>query len=297
MASIASTGLVPTTLAAGMWQKVQSGSVLAALSPAAPTQFENSTFMVFDSLPKAEFVAEGANKADSGGGFTTKTTTPHKAHVTMRFNQEVKWADEDHQLGVLRALTDAGSNALARALDLGAIHGINPLTGTAAASITENLTDTTNSVEITTAATYAASIDSAVGLVVSDGYAPNGVAYDPTFSYGLATARDGDGRLLNPEFGLNADGGVAYRGLRSASSTTVSGRPEAADTTVRGIVGDFSAFRWGVMKDVGVELIEFGDPDGLGDLKRKNQIALRLEIVYGWAFMDLNAFAKLVDAV
>src|SRR5687768_8652475 len=146
MASIASTGLVPTSIAAGMWQKVRTGSVLAQLSPAAPTQFENTTYMVFSTLPKAEFVAEGANKADSGGAFTTKTSAPHKTHVTMRFNQEVKWADEDHQLGVLNALADAGSNALARALDLGAIHGINPLTGTDAASITEHLSETANSV-------------------------------------------------------------------------------------------------------------------------------------------------------
>jgi hypothetical protein len=36
----------------------------------------------------------------------------------MRFNEEVQWADEDYQLGVLTACRDAGSEALARALDL-----------------------------------------------------------------------------------------------------------------------------------------------------------------------------------
>ena len=40
-----------------------------------------------------------------------------------------------------------------------------------------------------------------------------------------------------------------------------------------------------------------GDPDGVGDLKSLNQIALRAEVVYGWAVMDLNAFATVKDAV
>jgi hypothetical protein len=52
-----------------------------------------------------------------------------------------------------------------------------------------------------------------------------------------------------------------------------------------------------VQRQIPVTTIEYGDPDGQGDLKRNNQIALRAEVVYGWAFMDLNAFAKLVDAV
>ena len=68
----------------------------------------------------------------------------------------------------------------------------------------------------------------------------------------------------------------------------MSGLPEAADTKVRAIVGDFTGgIRWGIQKELPVELITYGDPDGQGDLKRKNQIALRLEIVYGWyAFVD-----------
>ena len=54
----------------------------------------------------------------------------------------------------------------------------------------------------------------------------------------------------------------------------------------KAIVGDFSQIRWGVQREVPVELIRFGDPDGLGDLKRKNQIALRLEMQFGFAIMD-----------
>ena len=66
---------------------------------------------------------------------------------------------------------------------------------------------------------------------------------------------------------------------------------------MKAIIGQWDAFRWGVQKDIPVEVIKYGDPDGLGDLKRKNQIALRAEIVYGWAIMDLDAFALVVDKV
>ena len=37
-----------------------------------------------------------------------------------------------------------------------------------------------------------------------------------------------------------------------------------------------------MQRNLPVELITTGDPDGQGDLKRYNQIALRLEIVYAW---------------
>ena len=42
-----------------------------------------------------------------------------------------------------------------------------------------------------------------------------------------------------------------------------------------------------------LEIIRFGDPDGQGDLKRRNQIALRLEILYAWyVFPDKFATIK-----
>ena len=50
----------------------------------------------------------------------------------------------------------------------------------------------------------------------------------------------------------------------------------------RCIDGDFSAIRWGVQKSIGLKLIEYGDPDGNGDLQRNNQVAFRAEVVYGW---------------
>lgn len=302
MAVLATSGItLPKNIAAGMFKKAQQGSAIAVLSDSEPQQFGEVTYMTLTGRPKAELVAEGANKADTNATFGTKVATPHKFQVTMRFNEEVQWADEAYQLSVLQTLADEGGLALARALDLGGFHGINPLSGTVAASIVagDRIATTTNSVEITTATltTPDLVIEQAAGLVIADGYIPNGVAFDPTYAWTIATSRYADGRKKYPELGFGSNV-TAFEGLPAFSSSTVSGLPEAsANTNVKAIVGQWDAFRWGVQKDIPVELIRYGDPDGLGDLKRKNQIALRAEIVYGWAVMDLDAFATVKDAV
>jgi len=285
---------LPKNIAAGLWSKAQGGSTVAALSNAEPEQFGDVNYMTFTTNPRAEYVAEGSQKAASNVGFGVVTAKPHKAQVTLRFNEEVKWADEDYQLGVLSKCADAGGAALARALDLGVYHALNPLTGTTAASITGKLTDTTQSVEV--AGSADTEVEAAAGLVIANGFIPNGIALDPKYAWTLATARYSDGRKKFPDLGFGTNI-TNFQGLNASVSSTVSGTPEATDTKVRGFLGDFSTIRWGVQRRVPVQMIEYGDPDGQGDLKRQNQIALRLEVVYGWAFMDLTAFAKIIDAV
>ena len=65
----------------------------------------------------------------------------------------------------------------------------------------------------------------------------------------------------------------------------------------KGIIGLLQKKQIGeTIRDLGLEVIETGDPDGLGDLKRLNQIAYRLEIVYSWAVIDPAGFAVLKSA-
>lgn len=302
MAVLATSNItLPKNIASGMFSKATTGSAVAALSGSEPQQFGEVTHMTLTGRPRAELVGEGADKSSTNATFGTKVVTPHKFQVTMRFNEEVQWADEDYQLGVLDTLANEGGLALARALDLGVFHGINPLAGTAAASIVvgDRIGTTSNSVEITTATltTPDLVIEQAAGLVIADGYIPNGIAFDPTYSWTVATARYADGRKKYPELGFGANI-TSFEGLNAFSSSTVSGLPEAsANSNIKAIVGQWDLLRWGVQRRVPVELIRFGDPDGQGDLKRKNQIALRLEVVYGWGVMDLDGFATVKDAV
>lgn len=301
MPILASSGItLPKTIASSMFAKATTGSAVAALSGQEPQQFGEVTHMTLTGRPRAELVGEGVAKGTTGVVFGTKIVAPHKFQTTLRFNEEVLWADEDYQLGILQTLADEGGLSLARALDLGVFHGINPLTGLAAAGIVvgDRIVSTTNAVEITTPTltTPDIVIEQAAGLIIADGYVPNGIAFDPTYAWTIATSRYADGRKKYPEVGYGANL-TAFEGLSAFSSSTVSATPEAVNTNVKAIVGQWDLLRWGVQRNIPVELIKFGDPDGQGDLKRQNQIALRLEVVYGWGIMDLDGFAKITDAV
>lgn len=284
---------LPRTIADGMIKDAKTESTVAALSAREPMRFGNVDFITFNDVPKAEFVEEGADKASTTGSFGVVTAVPHKAQVTMRFNQEVEWADQDYQLGVLTELADAGKLALARALDLGVYHRINPLTGQPISGWSNYVNATTNRVEA--AGKPATELEAAVGALVSANKSVTGIAMDPSYAWGIATSRYPDGRKMYPELGLGVDV-QSFEGFRASVGNTVSGRPEAEDTKIRAIVGDFtSGIRWGVQRELPVEVIRFGDPDGQGDLKRKNQIALRLEIVYGW-YVFADRFAVIEEA-
>jgi hypothetical protein len=300
---------LPKHMVPGVWQKAQGSSVLARLSAAEPQEFGEQQYMTLTAPPRGEVVGEGADKSESTATFAPVTAIPRKVQVTQRFNQEVKWADESRQLGVLKTMADLSGVALGRALDLIAIHGINPLTGALLAGTPAKIIDSTNVVELTTGtlATPDQAIEAAVGLVLADGISPDGIALDNGYSFSLATQRHPTtGQKLYPELGFGTDI-TSFFGLKGAVSDTVRGGPEAVtDSTgayrttnpnIKAIAGDFSAFRWGVQVNVPLELIEFGDPDGQGDLKRKNQIAIRAEVVYGIGILSTDAFAVVKDAV
>lgn len=297
---------LPKHMVPGVWQKAQGQSVLARLSAAEPQEFGEHQYMTLTAPPRGEVVGEGAQKSESTATFAPVTAIPRKVQVTQRFNQEVMWADESRQLGVLQTMRDLSGVALGRALDLIGIHGINPLTGALLSGSPAKIVDSTNVVELTalSADDPDLAIEAAIGLVLADSLAPDGIALDNSFAFSLATQRDSQGRKLYPELGFGTDA-TAFSGLRAAVSDTVRGGPEAVTPStgayassnphIKAIAGDFSAFRWGVQVNIPLELIEFGDPDGLGDLKRQNQIAIRAEVVYGIGIMSTDAFAVVKD--
>lgn len=294
--------LMPRNIADGMIKQSKSLSTVARLSAREPMRFGEVDYITFNDFPKMEYVEEGANKASTTSGFGSVTAKPHKGQVTLRFNEEVQWADEDYQLGILREVADAGQVALSRGLDLGLYHRINPLSGSVITGWDNYVTATTKNVEIG-AADADADFRAAVGLLLNGTPSSqvNGAAIDPKFAWALADLkkRDGSGETSEqryPQLGFGT-GFTDFMGVPVAIGDTVSGTPEATDTKVRAIVGDFqNGIRWGVQRELPIEIIRYGDPDGQGDLKRKNQIALRLEIVYGW-YAFLNRFAVVKDAV
>lgn len=277
--------------------KIRNGSAVATLSTPTPMTYGEGESWTFD-IGEAEYVGEGAQKGGSTIAPTTKTVKPFKFHKTLRFNEEVLWADEDRRLEVVDEILDLIQPALSRALDFGVFHEINPTGGAVVVAMNGGLTDTTNLVEYVAADKPYVSLDAADALVLADGYIPRDIALDPAYAARFSALRGTTTEAkLYPNFVLGTDVSE-LDGHRASVSNTVGAKTVlAVDTQVLGFVGNFDAIRWGVQKSLGLEVIRYGDPDGAGDLKRNNQVAFRAEVVYGWGVADLNAFAKIHDLV
>lgn len=280
--------------------KVQYGSAVAALSNSIPMKFGQGHSMTFD-IGEAEYVGEGANKGGSTITPTTVTTKPFKFHKTVRWTNEVQWADEDEKVQVVQQVLDLIQPSLSRALDIGVIHGINPTGGAAVAAMTAYLDQATSQVERVATDKAYANMDAADALVLANSYIPSDFALSPLLASKFSALRgDNSEQKLYPNFKLTTavselDGHRASVS-RTVNAAGITGAPTLATQTL-GVVGDFSAIRWGIQRAIGLEMIEYGDPDGNGDLKRNNQVAFRAEVVYGWGIADLNAFALIVDKV
>jgi hypothetical protein len=282
--------------------------LLPKLVPSKPTLFGPVKGATFSGVPRAQIVGESAKKSGQEPfSLTPFSALPVKAQITVRVSDEFKWADEDYQLGILDDLVAPAIGAgMGRFVDLFTFHGINPLTGTVSGQATKYLSQATKTVEVAGAPT--AELNSAVGLIAASGTAmPNGIAFDAAYNYSLATEVWPTGTALAgqeryPSLGFGAV--ENWRGMKAASSSTVSGRPERADTKIRAIVGDYNEVKWGYQRNIPLEMIEYGNPDNImesddtpRDLKGYNEVALRSEVVIYVAIGDLNKFALVKDAV
>ena len=297
MAAITTGNIVlPKEVAKGIVSKVRDTSTIQTLSTAEPRLFKDVEHMKFTTDPEAEFVGEGAQKSPTPVGIDTVTAGIHKAHVTIRMSDEVKWADEDNQLEIIDSIIDAGSAALGRALDYGVYHAIDPLSGTAVSGMTALTAGVTAAGgDVTSTADAAAALDSLVDKVNTN-YDVTGIALSKTWANTLRKLRvPATGQRMYPEIPINLKLG-ALDGIKAATSSTVNGARAKTATNVLAILGDFNLIKWGIVRDLGLDIIETGDPDGLGDLKRLNQVAYRLEMVYSWAILDAAGFSVLRGA-
>ena len=284
------------------------GGLLPKLVASKPTLFGPVKGGTFAGIPRAQIVGEGGAKAGQDPfSLVPWSAEPVKAQITVRVTDEFKWADEDYQLGILDDLVAPAIGAgMGRFVDLFTFHGINPLSGTVSPRATKYLSQATKVVEV--AGSPTSELNAAVGLIAADGTSmPNGIAFDAAYNFALSTevwptgtALAGQERYPSMGFGAVEN----WRGLKGASSSTVSGRPEIADTKIRAIVGDFTQVKWGYQRDIPLELIEYGNPDNIfdedgvpRDLKAHNEIALRSEVVIYVAIGNLSKFALAKDAV
>lgn len=295
MADILSKGsLFPEELIPGFIKQTTGASALAKLCGATPIAFNGQKEFTFTLDKEVDIVAENGAKGKGGATVTPITIVPLKIEYGARVSDEFLYASEEAQMEVLNAFADGFAKKVAKGLDLMALHGVNPRTGTASTVIGTNHFDS----KVTQAVTIAAgdkpdtNVEAAIALVQGSDRDVTGMILAPAFKSSLAAQTTTDGAKLYPQLAWGANPGEV-NGLRVESTSNLS----AGSSKDRALVGDFAnCFKWGYAKEMPIEVIKYGNPDNdttLGDLKGHNQVYLRGEAYIGWGILDPSAFAHI----
>ena len=277
-----------------IFSKVKGHSSLAKLSNSTPIPFKGIESFVFSMDGEASIVGEGGAKPANDADLKTVSITPIKFIYQHRVTDEFMNMSNQERLPYMSAFTDGAAKKMARALDISGFHGLNPYDGQPSDKVGSNNFDSKVGKTIVYSGSYPDElIDDAVGLIQDDDGDINGIAMSPTYGAALGKMKNGTGMPIYPEYRFGGNPATFAGGIASDINGTVNFNQNADQA----IVGDFAkAFKWGYAQKVKFEIIEHGDPDGLGDLKRLNQICLRLEMYIGWGILDEDSFVRITSS-
>lgn len=281
-------------LTSEIFNKVKGRSTIAQLHGADPIPFNGVKEFTFSMDSEVDIVAENGAKSNGGATIAPVVIVPLKIEYGARVSDEFLYASDEEAIDLLKSWSEGFARKAARGLDLMAIHGINPRTGAAAALIDTNSFDTNTAVQKATRANNENAeelLERAIALIGENDV--TGYAFAKTFATELSKIKE-NGVSQYPEFKLGANPGNLGGAACDVNSTVSNGGKDLA------VVGDFvNAFKWGVAKDLPLEVIEYGCPDNnteLGDLKGHNQVYIRSEMYIGWGILDPAAFAVAKEA-
>lgn len=282
-------------LVSDLFTKVKGHSSLAVLANSEPLPFNGKEYMEFTMDDEVNIVGESEAKTKGAAGLKTKTIIPLKVEYGIRVSDEFMYASEEKKIDILKAFNEGFATKIARGIDIMAMHGVNPRTGSAAAQIGDNHFDHGSLTVETTAGAEDKDIDAAIAKFDEyDAYEANGMAMSKAFRTSLSQLEYEGGQRKFPELGWGNEAS-SLRGLPVDVNSTVS----FGESDDLAIIGDFqNYFKYGIAKEILMDIIPYGDPDNTGeDLKGHNQIFIRSEAYIGWAIMDENAFVRIKKKV
>lgn len=293
MANVISKGqLYPEVAANELINLVRGKSSLARLAGTRMIPFNGYKEYVFTLDKEVDIVAENGPKSNGGGAVTAKTVMPIKFEYGMRVSDEYIYGSEEVRIDYLRQFNEGFANKIARGIDIAAMHGVNPRTGTASAVVGTNNLDAAISNSVTLTADPDANIDAAVALIEAAEHEVTGITVAPAMRAALAALK-ANGQKLYPQLAWG-NSPEDVNGLAFDVNSTVS----FGTSLDRAFIGNFrDYFKLGYGKDITFEVIQYGNPDNdanAGDLKGHNQVYLRAEAYVGWAILAPAAFAKIV---
>lgn len=270
-----------------VFSKVKGHSSIIKLAKQMPVAFSGNDIFIFSLDGEAAIVGEGGPKPAGEADVKPISVKPVKIVYQHRVSDEFLRASEEKALNMLAAFTDGFAKKIGRALDIMAFHGVNPADLVASDKIGTNHLDDCASVIYEDGKPEEA-LSSAIALIGD--YDVTGYALSKSFATDLGNYKE-NGVSQYPEFKMGANPGKLIGTACDVNSTVSKGNDKAL-----GYVGDFeNAFRWGYADQIPMEVIQFGDPDGQGDLKRTNEVVLRAEAWIGWGILDKEAFGRIEE--
>ncbi|AVJ49482.1 major capsid protein [Mycobacterium phage Squee] len=306
--------LLPKEIVGPIFDKAQESSLVLRLGENIPISYGETIIPTTVKRPEVGQVGvgtsneqrEGGTKPLSGTAWDTRSVAPIKLATIVTVSEEFA---RMNPAGLYTKLQADLAYAIGRGIDLAVFHGKSPLTGSALQGI-----DTNNVIANTTNVDYLQTGTTPLLDRFLDGYDLvsantdvdfNGWAADPRYRARLLRSqayRDANGNVDPTRINLAAATGDLL-GLPVQFGKAVGGDLGAAtDSKVRVVGGDFSQLKYGFADEIRVKM---SDTATLTDntsptpqtvsMWQTNQIAILIEVTFGWLLGDKQAFIKFVD--
>ncbi len=309
--------LLPKEIVGPIFEKAQESSLVLRLGENIPVSYGETVIPINTKRPEVGQVGtgtsneqrEGGVKPVSGLGWGSRSFSPIKLATIVTTSEEFA---RSNPRGLYSRIQNDLAFAIGRGIDLAVLHGkqpINgqPLQGIEAANVLANTTNKIYLDEPEDGKTVGGKRKALVEQVLAgyDLVADNsdnefdGWAADTRYKGQLSRAtvvRDVNGNIADPA-AVNLRAGVTeLAGFPVNYGRAVAGDLGAAtDSGMRLLGGDFSQLRYGYADQVRVKVSDTATLTSGGEtisLWQTNQIAILIEVTFGWVVGSLDAFVR-----
>lgn len=307
--------LLPPTIVGPIFDQAQEHSLVMKLGRQIPVTYGETVIPTTIKRPEVGQVGtgttneerEGAVKPLSGTAWATKSFSPIKLATIVTVSDEFAKTDP---AGLYTQLQGDLAYAIGRGIDLAVFHGKSPLTGGALTGIdtTNVISNTPNTVNLVKGNIYNGLLDGYDIVNNNPHFEFDGWAVDPRFrsrmlresiitSFGTpdapAVSLQGANALdlsvtTSQVLGLTAHYGRGVNGDLGA----------AAGSGIKVIGGDFQQLAYGFADQIRVKVTDqasISDGTNTYSMWQTNQIAILIEVTFGWILGDYNGFVSFTD--
>lgn len=307
--------LVPDEIVGPIFDRAQESSLVLRMGQQIPVTYGETIIPVNTRRPEVGQVGTGTSNAQreghekplSGVGWGTRSFSPIKLATIVTASHEFAM---NNPMGLFTQMQNDLAFAIGRGIDLAVFHGRQPINGALLQGI-----DTQNVLANTTNELFLDQPDVPLLEQLIEGYELStnnfdqhredfefsGWAADPRIRARMARTmiqRNDSDNVMDPrDVNLSSPIGNAL-GFPVWYGMGVGGKLGAnADTGVRLIGGDWSQLRYGYADQIRVKVTDQATITDAGgqavSMWQTNQVAILIEVTFGWVVGELDAFVKL----